>query len=568
LFEGGKDLHMEGQLEGLEHAQTDSPGAGKLVFNRVYRASKHGLEWGEQFGIFGSWLQSFGANSIEGGLWVNPKTAGPYYYPTLHLAGIGDTYHVCSDVQMGSGLYERYLGDKWLNMVQISNKILTIPGSNIAFDMEQNPYVDDNGIWIGWGWSYLDLDHPRNYRFWLSFVESYDYQGPVNGYIPEYFNWVDPAKISDGRYAKKKADYGSGYGSMATIGSAANAINGNENYVSGLLKVADDLFYVPIPNLPVHKEKEYLIAHPQNISQAAMENYSSSIRNNALELPLIPSADKMFEKVYESTHNQLKIIEKINGEEYAYFVKPSYKVGYENSLGYVQWDFSSRTSEEMQKKQNGYAYVRKLDTQWVDNGGLGDQYKYYPNQYNTELVDAPDDVIRAPAKVHKYFNYKERDTTNPEFANWDMGDKKRYQKKLQNGATVTYVWFKFIEQPAMLSARQNHPEVYTVSYLNMLQTYMENLHRVINDKSVRNPDAPVFINYNGSSNPDNKNPHLAKIDPGQHVKIPEGFEVGYVPIVISVYHPEEYSENGIGLESAPDEECENSDWTDTFDPDF
>ena len=82
---------------------------------------------------------------------------------------------------MGSGLYERFIGDKWLTMIQISNRVLSVPGVNIAFDMEQNPHADDNGIWIGSGWSYLNLNHPRDFKFWISFIESYDYQGPVNG---------------------------------------------------------------------------------------------------------------------------------------------------------------------------------------------------------------------------------------------------------------------------------------------------------------------------------------------------------------------------------------------------
>ena len=72
------------------------------------------------------------------------------------------------DVQMGSGLYERIIGDRWLSMLQISNQVLTIPGSNIGFDMEQAPYDDDNGIWTGWGWSYLNLKHPENFKFWMN----------------------------------------------------------------------------------------------------------------------------------------------------------------------------------------------------------------------------------------------------------------------------------------------------------------------------------------------------------------------------------------------------------------
>jgi hypothetical protein len=568
IFDPSDNLNINGQLEGLNHEPTDAPGAGKLIFNRVYRAFKHGLQWGEQFGIFGSWLGSYGANSIEGGLWANPKTAGPYYYPTLHLAGVGDTYHRCSDVQMGSGMYERIIGDKWLNMIQISNKVLTIPGSNIAFDMEQNPYDEDNGIWVGWGWSYLNLDHPRGYKFWMSFIESYDYQGPINGYIPEYFNWVDPEKVDDGRYADKLLEYGSNYGTFATKGSKANSGNGNENYVNGLLRIEEDLFYVPLPNLPIYKEREYLVAHPQNVSQSAMENYSASIKNNTLEETLINSSNKTFESIYESTHNQLKITEQIDGEEHRYMVVPSYQIGFENNLGYVQWDFSDEATKQTQIDQNGYGYVRKLDAKWVVEDGASDDYKNHPNQYQTELVDAPDDIIRAPKKSHKFFSYKERDTSNEEFSNWEIGSRTRYEKTLQNGATVTYVWFKFIEQPAMLSAKQNHPETYTDEYLNNLQAYIERFHTLINSNSKQNPSKPVFINYKGANNPDNKDPHLSKIDAGQIADTVSGFEIGYVPLVISVYHPEEYSENGVGLESAPHSECNNADWTDTFHPDI
>jgi hypothetical protein len=195
-------VQMLGQLEGLAHHPTDEPGAGKLIFNRVYRAFKYGLEYGQQFGVFGSWLSSTGNNSIEGGLWVNPKTAGPHYYPTLHLAGVGDTYHECNDVQMGSGLYERFIGDRWLTMTQISNAILSVPGVNIAFDKNQAPFTKDNGIWVGSGWTYLDLNHPRDFKFWMSFIETSSYQGPVNGYMPEHWNWVDPEKVSNGNYAQ------------------------------------------------------------------------------------------------------------------------------------------------------------------------------------------------------------------------------------------------------------------------------------------------------------------------------------------------------------------------------
>jgi len=561
------DVRVYGQLEGLNHEPTASPGAGKFVFNRVYRSFKHGLEWGQQFGVFGSWLGSFGNNSIEGGLWVNPKTAGPHYYPTLHLAGVGDTYHACNDVQMGSGLYERFVGDRWLTMIQVSNQILSVPGVNIAFDMEQDPHVNDNGIWIGSGWSYLNLDHPRNFKFWMSFIESYDYQGPINGYIPEHFNWIDPEKISEGSYGKRKAEYGDNFGTFATRGSDRNWGNGNERIGLKAHNLEDGSYYVPVAKLPDVKEQEYLLAHPQSVDISSMEEFSASLRSDTLTHTLIPAEDVKIDGIYKSTHNQLKLIEDIDGQEHRFMIVPSYEVGYDSAGGFIKWDHSTEPSKEAQQKQNGYLYVRKLTDKWVVEDGASDDYKNHQYSYQTELIDTPDDVVRIPRVNHRFFNYKERDVSHPDFKNWDTAGKTRHKKYLQNGSIATYVWFKFIEQPSLKTAQQNHPETYTDAYLEELQSYIENLHATINQNSLVNPTKPIVINYRGGPNPDNKDPHLAKLDSGQIVQIPSGFDVGYVPVVISVYHPEAVSDNGSGLIAEPHQDCSNSAWTDTYHPD-
>ena len=561
-------VQMLGQLEGLEHHPTDEPGAGKLIFNRVYRAFKYGLEYGQQFGVFGSWLSSIGNNSIEGGLWVNPKTAGPHYYPTLHLAGVGDTYHGCNDVQMGSGLYERFIGDRWLTMTQISNAILSVPGVNIAFDKNQAPYTKDNGIWVGSGWTYLDLNHPRDFKFWMSFIETSSYQGPVNGYMPEHWNWVDPEKVSNGNYAENKARYGDRFGTFATKGSSQNWGNGNERIGLSALKLSEDTYFAPAAKLPNSKDREYLIAHPQSISQSDIESYSLSLVGEKSSGTVIPATEKDFFRVNESTHNQLRIKEKINGEDHYWHIEPNYEIGYEGALGYVEWDNSTPELRTFNESQNGYVYVRKLNDNWVVEDNASDEYKNRPHLYQTELIDAPDDFVRVPRVDHRFFSYRERDTTNPDFKNWDVAGKKRYDVKLQNGSTATYVWFRFIDQPALKTARQNHPETYTDAYLELLQSHIEKIHIKINENSRVDPKNPVFINYRKSSNPDNKDPHLAKVDSGQLVVPPAGYEVGYVPVVISVYYAEEYSSNGNGLAMQAHEECTNDKWSDNYYPDI
>jgi hypothetical protein len=549
-----------GGTDGISHEPTAAQGAGKFIFNRIYRASKHGVGFGEQYGIYHWWLGSYGSNSIEGGIWVNPYVAGPHYYPTLHIAGVGDPYHTCTDVQFGSGMGSAFIGDRWLAMIQISNRVLTVPGANIAFDKDQPPYDDDNGMWLGWGWTYLNLAHPRGYKYWMSFVESYDYQGPINGYVPEFFNWVDPKRIQDGSYQEKRRTM-SPFGTFATIGSKPDASVANEQYTRAM-HVRDDIYYVPVPRMPSHKTREYVVAHPQGIESQAMEAYSNALRSNVSFDTLIKTQFKRFNGTFSSTHSQFKIHETIGGQKHLTVVRPSYRTGYDGFKGFIEWSSLSAAS------QNGYQYVRKLSTKWPVEPGASDEYKNHPNLYTSTPIAPPDNVQRVPRVGLKFFSYKERNTAHPDFANWNTSGKTRYTVKLQNGATATYVWFKFIDQPAFKTARQNWPQVYTETYLQRLQTYIESLHRRVRERSKVNPSEPVFINYRNPSDPSRFDPHLVRLDPGQLVVPPAGLEVGYVPVIISVVHPSEYSANGSGRNEAPDPTCTNARWTNTYHPDI
>ncbi len=562
-----RNVLFQGGLDGIGHAGAAPQGAGKFVFNRIYRASKYAVGNNEQYGVFHWWLGSYGRNSIEGGLWVHPLVTGPHFYPTLHIAGVGDTYHTCSDVQFGSGMGGAFLGDKWLAMIQLSNRVLTVPGVNIAFDKNQPQREKDNGIWIGWGWTNLNLDHPRDFKFWMSFIESYDYQGPVNGYMPEYFNWVDPEKIADGSYAASRAS-SNPFGTFATLGSRPDAGIANEQYTRGL-HLRDDLYYVPVPRVPHYKEREYIIANIQSIEQSDMDAYSKALRENATLDSLIPTRFLPFNGVHSSTHSQLKVSETIGGQEHLTVVRPPYSIGYDTYNGYVEWPASGTPAAvQARADQNGYLYYRKLTEKWPVEADASDGLKNHPNLYKSELTPPPDDVDRVPRVDAKFFSYKERNTEHPDFANWDTTGRKRYTTSLQNGSTATYVWYKFIEQPAVKTAKQNWPTVYTDAYLGRLQIYIETLHRKIAQRSKANPSDPVFINSRNADDRQHFDPHLVKIDPGQLVVPPEGFEVGYVPVIISVYHPEANSSNGAGLVAAPSAQCSNSKWTRTYFPDI
>jgi hypothetical protein len=86
-----------------------------------------------------------------------------------------------------------------------------------------------------------------------------------------------------------------------------------------------------------------------------------------------------------------------------------------------------------------------------------------------------------------------------------------FQAKLGDGSTVTYYWYRFADQPALLNADL------TAAERKALQKRVELLHR--NWKKNREYLPPPTLGK------------LANLDPALLVTPPKGLEVGYVPIV-------------------------------------
>ena len=86
-----------------------------------------------------------------------------------------------------------------------------------------------------------------------------------------------------------------------------------------------------------------------------------------------------------------------------------------------------------------------------------------------------------------------------------------FQAQLGDGSVVTYSWYRFADQPALLNADLTDAE------REAMQARVEKLHR--NWKKDRDYLAPPRIGK------------LADLDPALIVKPPPGLEVGYVPIV-------------------------------------
>ncbi len=85
-----------------------------------------------------------------------------------------------------------------------------------------------------------------------------------------------------------------------------------------------------------------------------------------------------------------------------------------------------------------------------------------------------------------------------------------FTAKLGDGSTVTYYWYRFADQPALLNSDLSKAE------RELMQVKVEKLHRAW----------PINRDYLAPP----KLGKLADLDPAQIVKPPKGLEVGYVPI--------------------------------------
>jgi hypothetical protein len=87
-----------------------------------------------------------------------------------------------------------------------------------------------------------------------------------------------------------------------------------------------------------------------------------------------------------------------------------------------------------------------------------------------------------------------------------------FKVKLGDGSTVTYYWYRFADQPAMLNADLSPEE------RERAQARAEKIHRAWAPDRDYLPPPSVGA--------------LAELDPAQIVTPPNGLEVGYVPIAV------------------------------------
>jgi hypothetical protein len=98
---------------------------------------------------------------------------------------------------------------------------------------------------------------------------------------------------------------------------------------------------------------------------------------------------------------------------------------------------------------------------------------------------------------------------------------------LDDGSVVRYRWYRFTDQPVFWNLKNEFPDLYSDAKLQELQETIEMMHQKW-DGSVNLLERPASTDAF----------HLAEIDHGLIVEPPAGKEIGWVPIVWEVEHPD------------------------------
>ena len=159
-----------------------------------------------QAGVWGQWMQPRNSHpysaisTIEGGLFSDDKM-GRSYYPKYMASGATHYYNPNSSI-FGWGFYEARVTCDYYGAVQIANTMV-LPPNLISFDEDQDPHINDGGMFFGHAWMALpfiggkersnwtnkggneDLSLSLGKLSWTFFAEAKNFSGPIYAYVPE-----------------------------------------------------------------------------------------------------------------------------------------------------------------------------------------------------------------------------------------------------------------------------------------------------------------------------------------------------------------------------------------------
>lgn len=418
--------------------------------------------------------------SIEGGFGYWTDTRFKSAMPKWRFNATPDCYQTPMRSSIGWPFGDTTaLPEKNTGLIQLTNRMLIVP------DGQTFP-LDTNGEMLGIAW--IDLPLPsvaQNYgnittgsNHWTLFVNAENFKGPIAYYMPQFFS--DPSQKVSGLE-------GLGLDTMpAYMGGLASEIG----YMP-MVQATDTngINYSRIPQMQFPVDEQGRAIFNQDLlaySDAAFANQFSNWLNG--------NAD------FVSSFNPDGFIKMpmVTGSQPEFYQDGDMIVGLAKQTRVATWDDGS-----------------SFGLQFTDALSDGQFPMYFKEDGSSRIIIDESEVPAETGLLNFSFENKSRATDAYIAGDWWNLDSSipGGSVTLTDGSTVTYVWIKFIDQPAFQRLNLSEADK------QLLQSVVEKIHRdlKITDEYLAPPTSGSLVLF----------------DPALLVTPPAGFEVGYVPLVIS-----------------------------------
>jgi hypothetical protein len=471
-----------------------------------------------QMGLSSSWMttQRTGTEpdqfytTIEGGLgWWHDTRFGTNR-PKFIMGGVSYNFYAWangpgagrSDILPNGQRDWSTPGGKY-GVAQLSNRLLWAPdGLNMAQSL--------NGELLGYGYIPLPLTDPilntngtdieTGNQCWTLFLNATNFKGPATFFLPTF--WTEPAlqnpDLAGLFLDSRPSDPNVGFGIEHAQSPALISLDGNGDPYAKIERL----------QFPINNDDNSMILSQISVySKEALWQDMESWFNGGP--PVLPG-------IHEAGTYGVSFVN--NGGAMAAEISETKPNG-------IEYDIDLHYIDNIQQNANimGFSYDLNIVEKTKNNFVLPEYFKLDPDNkwrpIDVAAVPAATnllltDVPKSPRSEIPYLTPLEpdcqwQDPNGP----WNSPGPVAgpFKAELGDGTTVTYYWYRFVDQPAIIHA--NLPE----EMRTKLQNRVELLHA--NWRHTDEYLAPPAIG------------RIATVDPAGLVEPPAGLEIGYVPIV-------------------------------------
>ena len=447
--------------------------------------------------------------TIEGGLgwWMDTRFATKI--PKFIMGGASYNFYASangpgagSGVNLPNGQRDWSVPGGKYSIAQLSNKLLWAPdGLNMAQSLK--------GEMLGYGYTPLPLTEPMTQlngvdiqignQSWTLFLNATNFKGPATFFLPTF--WTEPVLTDpsleglflDSRPSNPDISFGMEHAlSPALISKDA---------------VGDSYAKIERLQFPVNDEDNSMILQQVSIySETALWNNMKNWFNGGAVVP--PGINLAGTKSLPFRNSNF--LKGGIGEKGTGIIEYDLDLTYLNYFQQYEYSFGYEYDLDVVLKKDDYFILPEYFKRNTENKWQAITKDAVPTSAN--LVQA--EVPTTPRTQIPYLTPLDpacqwQDPNGP----WRSPGPSAgpFQTDLGDGSTLTYYWYRFIDQPAIIHA--NYPE----DIRNKMQQRVELIHSNWSHTDEYIP-SPVFG-------------ELATIDPKTIVQPPAGLEIGYVPIV-------------------------------------